>query len=517
MVGYSAKTSGTVPQGKMKSSFYGYLIAFSAAMGGLLFGYEIGVVSQTLEMNGFKRFFGMVEQNVTTGLIQKVELVDDDVRRFTTFTFLAGCFLGAAFVSWLADFLGRKKSIIFGGFLFIIGGVLQTVCDGLAVFYAGRVIAGLGIGILSMCSPLYISEAAPREIRGRMLTVQQLMITIGILIASIVNSVIIIVTEKDLAKPFTSWDLLVKYEPGFTLQWRLAMGIQCAPAVLLMIVMFFMPESPRWLALKGRGSEALKVIAKLRSEKPTEEGPLSEFKDISDSIAHEKTIGNGSWGELLTPGIRNRLVIAVLLQTFQQWTGINVILYYQGSLIQGMGFDKDQAQIPFTIANNFINFVATFPGMYLIERLGRRKLLIFGGFLMGLAHFLVSIFVGQQLATGQQAFAWASIFSVYLFFFAFASTWGPVVWAYQSEIFPLRLASKGTGVATMTNWGMNAVIGALGPSIQKLGASMYLIFGVAGVTMGGFSYFFVPETMGYSLEEMDKVFGYKAPNDVEEN
>lgn len=415
----------------------------------------------------------------------------------TTFTFLLGCFFGAFLVSYMADIYGRKRSILIGGVGFLIGGAIQTFANILPVYIIGRVISGLGIGVLSMCAPLYISETAPASIRGRMLTVQQLMITIGILVAASVNSIII--------KTIGTYNI--------DLEWRMAMGFQCLPAILLLVVMFFMPYSPRWLATQGRDHEAIEIIAKLRSENVTDIGTLKEYKYISDSVSVEKTVGNGSWSELLVPGLRNRLAIAMLLQISQQLTGINVILYYQTTLLEGMGIDHDAALIPFTLANDFINFVATFPGMFLVDVLGRRKLLLLGGFGMGFAHFLICMFVGVSRLTGVPALSWGAIFSVYLFFFCFASTWGPIPWVYQSEIFPLRVRAKGTGAATMANWGANAIVSLATPYIAAtIDYKMYIIFGCTGFAMSIFSFFCVPETMGKSLEEMDLVFGVPQNN-----
>ena len=487
---YVASTPNHGASGSIQSRFV-YVMAFAAAMGGLLFGYEIGVISQVLEMPGFKLQWEMSVLNRTARALADGPN-KTSVPAQTTFFFLLGCFFGALVVSYMADILGRKKSIMIGGSGFLVGGFLQTVSSMLGLFMTGRFISGLGIGVLSMCAPLYISEAAPTEIRGRLVTVQQLMITIGIFIASIINSIIIVTLGKT----------------SFNAEWRTAMGMQLVPAILLLVTMFFMPESPRWLASKNRDSEALEVIARIRGEDPSAPGAIAEYKTIQDSVAAEHAVGDGSWSELLVPGLKNRLVIVCILQFWQQWTGINVILYYQTTLLQGMGIDPQAASIPFTLANNFINFIATFPGMYMIERMGRKKLLVLGGFGMGLAHLLVCIFVGAS-KNNMPYLSWGAIFSVYLFFFCFASTWGPVVWAYQSEVFPLRVRAKGTGAGTMSNWFWNAVIAFVTPFItEKIDFYMYIIFAVTGVSMGVFVYFFVPETMGLGMEEIDAMFGY---------
>jgi len=481
-----------------------------------LFGYEIGVISQVLSMISFGFKWNLLEYtlinstkydgkkcvnfNSTWAACHSAEYASNT--GLTTFTFLAGCVVGAIVVSMLADWWGRKKCIISSGLGFLTGGALQSIANSTVMFYVGRCVSGIAIGILSMVVPLYISEAAPTEIRGRMIAIQQLMITIGIVIASIVNTVIILhYGSKSLDDS----------------EWRLALSMQCIPALLLAVIMFFMPESPRWLAEKGRDEEALQVIARLRSSSTTDNEVVEEYKDILDGVQFERAVGNGSWSELFTKGLRIRVFITVILQLFQQWTGINVILYYQSDLLRGMGLDPDQANIPFTIANNVVNCFATIPGMYLIEKLGRRSLLLYGGIMMGTAHFLVCLFINlahkfEAQGSGPTSIMYyLAIFSVYIFLFAFGSSWGPIAWVYQSEIFPLRVRGKGTGLATLSNWTNNAVIALIVPMIQKALApneqQMYLIFGTMGLVMASFVYFFVPETMGRSLEDMDDIFG----------
>jgi MFS transporter, SP family, sugar:H+ symporter len=375
---------------------YNYLVSFAAAMGGLLFGYEIGVIGQVLGMDSFGLHYGMKFQNETGVFTTSSK---DDLEGNITFTFLAGCVLGAMLVSVMADSIGRKWSIFVGGLFFAGGGIVQSAVSDLVMFYVGRVISGFGIGILSMVVPLFISETAATEVRGRMVTVQQLMITIGIFIATVINAVII-VTMGDT---------------GDT-EWRVALAIQVLPGVILLLLVALLPYSPRWLADKGRDSEAIVVLARLRGSSPDAEIVQREYREIRDSVELERQVGSASWPELFKAGIVNRLMIAVVLQFFQQWTGINVILYYSKDLFEAMGFDPKAAAIPFSIANSFINFLATFPGMYLVERLGRRKLLIIGGFGMAMAHFSTCLWVGLS-KNGCPPLAWLAIVSVYFFFF----------------------------------------------------------------------------------------------------
>lgn len=466
----------------MGSQTYGYLVAFAAAIGGLLFGYEIGVVSQVLAMPSFGFFFDLlvwlpvndshyndvdcIKFNETYGACHNGSNYSTGVGLVTS-TFLIGCAAGSILVSMLADWWGRKKCIIASGVVFLVGGALQAAATNSAMLYIGRVVSGLAIGVLSMVVPLYISEAAPTEIRGRMIAINQLMITIGIVIASLVNSAIILsYGSKNLDQS----------------EWRLALSLQCIPAFCLAVVMFFMPESPRWLAEKGRDDESLAIIAKLRSSPTSDSLVIQEFQEIIDGVQFERAVGNGSWSELFSKGLFNRVIITIVMQMFQQWTGINVILYYQSELLRGMGLDPEQANIPFTIANNVINCLGTFPGMYLIEKLGRRPLLFWGGIGMATAHFLICLFVNLQFKDiGVPFTSYLAVFSVWIFLLSFGSTWGPIAWVYQSEIFPLRVRAKGTGLATLSNWVNNAIIAFTNPLITEALApnkqQMYLIFG----------------------------------------
>ncbi|KAJ3177789.1 hypothetical protein HDU87_004311 [Geranomyces variabilis] len=476
----------------MPSSVYNYVVAFGAAFGGLLFGYEIGVVGQVLVMDStFGQYFGIAYSDPANTKDDGWSRYDNysDVTGNVTMTFLLGCLAGAAIVSWMADFLGRKRSILVGGILFVIGVTMQVAAPSIAVLYTGRVIGGLGIGILSMAVPLFIAETAPTHLRGRMVTVQQLMITIGILIASIINAIII------------------KTSPETNLRWRLALGMQLIPGVGVVVCNVFMPYSPRWLANRNRDSEAIKILARLRGVSIEDATVQAEFREIKESIEMERQIGTGSWAELLKPGIRNRVVFAVMLQFFQQWTGINFILYYLPNLIVLMGFTHDQADIPFAIANNFVNMVGTFPGMYLVERSGRRALLLWGAISMAFFQLFTCLMVGLSQSHGS-GFSWLAVFSIFGFTLSFASTWGPIVWVYQSEIFPLRVRAKGTGVGTMSNWANNAIIAKVSPKLtDAIDYKVYALFGGLALAGGIFVKFFIPETKNLALEELDTLFG----------
>ncbi|KAI8809972.1 general substrate transporter [Cladochytrium replicatum] len=476
-----------------KTTVYMWLVAFAAGVGGLCFGYEIGVIGQVLPMNDFGAFFGYLDATKVDkdGNFAKIDAVYADRTAWITSTFTIGCFLGALVSSYIADKFSRRYSILAGGILFTLGGLLQAFSVNYAMIIVGRIISGISIGFASMSVPLYISESAPTYIRGTLITVYQLMITIGIFIATCVNTGIILALKNTQT------------------EWRLALGVQTIPGILLTILMFFMPFSPRWLMYKHRDAEALNVLSKIRGEDVNSAEVQAEYNHIKESIAAEEAIGEASWSELFQKGIFNRVLMGFLLQFFQQWTGINVILYYGAIIFSGVGFTPDQTAISLPIANAAVNIIGTFPGMYLIERMGRKKLMVYGGIGMAISHFMVCLFFGLNKAN-PGSLGWGAIIFVYFFILFFSSTWGPVVWVYQSEIFPLRVRAKGTAVATMSNWGWNAVVGNTAPRLFEPAALdfyTYLIYGGACIVMSLYVLFVVPETKGRSLEDMDEIFG----------
>ncbi|RKO87217.1 general substrate transporter [Blyttiomyces helicus] len=390
-----------------------------------------------LSMNGFDLLYGILENNQTangsTNFSDIIPTTDnDDKTSWVASAFLLCCVAGAICISVLADILGRKWCIILGSLVFNAGIAMQVSADGFGLSYSGRVTSGWAIGFLSMVVPLFISETAPTAIRGRMVAVQQLMITLGILLASIANTIIIANINNNSNK-----------------EWRVALGLQGVPGVL---------------AMKGRDAEAIAVLAKLRSQDMTSPAVQEEYATIRASIDLENVVGNASWSEMAKPGILNRVVLVVFLQLFQQWSGINVILYYQNSLLKAMGFNYDQVKTSFNISVNSFNFIGTFPGMYLIERIGRRRLLI-GGMGMATSHYMIVLLLNLSRSHGH-GFACVPICFVFTFELCFSSTWGPVVWDYQSEMFPLRIRSMGTGFSTVSNWTNNFFISKYSPHIS---------------------------------------------------
>ncbi|ORZ33341.1 general substrate transporter [Catenaria anguillulae PL171] len=510
--------SGAVITAKSAANWYSWSLSFAAGHAGLLFGYEIGIINSVLEMDPFKLFFGLGSWNQDINHVTSIGEATSRISSIVSF-FVLGCIPGALFSAQFADKLGRKRSIWFGALWFMLGAILQAIVPSsldlharLAMMLAGRFLTGIGVGMLSMCAPLYIAELAPAKIRGRLTSVQQLMITIGIAFAASVNAIII---DKYQNAPFDN-----------DIQWRLALGLQAAPCLLLVLFMFKLPESPRWLMSRDREDEALKSLAIVRQSSTRSPEVQEEFYDYKQAIELERTIGSADWKELLLPGIWNRVAIACFLQFFQQWSGINSIMFFSASMFIAMGFPRTSALTLNVVIQNVVNVFATIPGMILIERAGRTKLLQWGGILMSLSMTLLAIFVnlfqstsgitpGTDITPGtlipDSAKTWSmlGVIAMYAYVACFAATWGPVVWVYQSEIFPMRIRGKGTGLATASNWINNYILTAVWPFVSRaLGPNQYIIFAVTGLVMAAYVAYFVPETQGRSLEDMDAVFGF---------
>ncbi|KAI8333275.1 general substrate transporter [Choanephora cucurbitarum] len=452
----------------MGNSFLLYGVCAFAAIGGFLFGYDTGVISSILTMNRFQLKMAGVEsltslqEGTITGLL------------------LAGCFVGSLLAAPSAERFSRKITIIIGTGVFMVGAALQCGANGYAMMVIGRA-----------------------EIRGRLIALQQLMCTAGIMVAFWVG----VGTD-----PLDS-----------DAQWRIPLGVQIAPAIVLFFGAMFLPYSPRWLVSKGRNAEALEVLAKLHGNgDQTDPRVVGEYEDIVAQIELERSVAVGSYVELLKPKLRRRLVLGVLTQIFQQFTGINSIMYYAPTIFSQAGIGAHSATLIASGVNGVLNMFATIPAVLYVDRFGRRKILISGALFMAAAMLLCGIVMA---ATGKVTFDEATgkhgvdmsgninasyfcIVMIYFFVAGFAYSWGPVGWIYPAEIYPLSVRAKGTSITTSANWLFNFVISEICPvMLASITWGTYIFFGCCCIIMSVVVYVFFPETKGKSLEEMDMVFG----------
>ncbi|KAG2232032.1 hypothetical protein INT48_000587 [Thamnidium elegans] len=468
-----------------------YIVCGFAAIGGFCFGYDTGVISGVLTMEPFiktmtngSKFLTAMQTSVITGLL------------------LAGCFVGSLFAAPLCERLSRKYTIIIASAVFNVGAAIQVAATNYDMMIAGRFVAGLGVGSLSMAVPLYLSELAPKEIRGRLISLQQLTITIGIMVAFWVGAGTQYLDTHD--------------------SWRIPLGIQIAPAAVLMVGTSFLPFSPRWLINKGRNEEALAVLARLHS-RGDESNPevIAEYEEIIAQVEHERTVSVSSYVELLKGTVRKRLILGVLIQIFQQFTGINSIMYYAPTIFQQAGVPGKAASLIASGVNGVLNVLCTIIPIIYLDRLGRRIVLISGAIVMGVAMLLCGIVMGatarvfENPITGQMevdmsantAASYFCIVMVYVFVAGFAYSWGPCGWVYPAEIYPLSIRAKGTSITTAANWLMNFVISLFVPvMLTTITWGTYVFFGCCCMVMAVSVFLFYPETKGRSLEEMDVVF-----------
>ena len=453
-------TSFSQQRGSEVSSFVA-MVAAIAAIGGGLFGYDTGVISGAILY--IKRDFQVAA--ATEGLI---------VSAVT-----AGALASAMVAGVLADRGGRRLTNIVAGVVFATASLLCVVANGVPTLVAGRFLVGCGIGLTSVGAPMYIAEVSPARIRGTFVSLFQLAVTVGILVSYIVCAIL---------APAAAW------------RWML--GLAAVPGLALAIGMMFMPESPRWLVKHGRRQEAQAVLEKIN--------PLTEPDETLTHIEHDLAAeGQGSWGALLQPVLRPALIVGIGLAVFQQVTGINAVIYYAPQIFEAAGFGSHLTALAATTGIGVINVLATFIAIWLVDRQGRRPLLIAG--VAGMVATLVVLglaFEGSSAGTATGSLGQITVvcLAAYVVFFAFSL--GPIVWLMISEIYPLRNRAQAMAVSTAANWGANFLVSMTFPIMTTwLGsASTFLIYAALGVVTLFFVIAKVPETKGKTLEEISKLW-----------
>ncbi|KAL5425438.1 hypothetical protein PMIN07_011719 [Paraphaeosphaeria minitans] len=481
------------------SNYYVALCALFATIGGLLFGYDQGVISVTLVMDQFLERFPRVSESASGAGFWK---------GLMTAMLELGALLGALFAGYLADRLSRKRSIVVAVIIFSIGSILQISAQEYAMLTVGRLIGGVGIGMLATISPLYISEIAPPEIRGALLVLQEFSIVFGIVVAFWITYGTRYMTSE--------WS------------WRLPFLIQLIPGLVLGVGIMFLPYSPRWLSSKGRDQEALQVLSQLRRLPESDSRVLQEWCEIRAEVAFTREVnaekhpllqGNtrsnrikleiAAWGDCFRKGCWRRTIVGVGIMFFQQFVGINALIYYSPSLFQTLGQDYEM-QLLLSGVINCTQLVGVVTSLWTMDRFGRRPLLLVGASLMFIAHLIIAVLVGKfgHAWTDYKTEGWVAVAFLFFYMFSFGATWGPVPWAMPAEIFPSSLRAKGVALSTCSNWFNNFIIGLITPPlVQNTGYGAYTFFAVFCALAFVFTFFCVPETMGRTLEQMDAVFG----------
>lgn len=440
---------GEQEHGKGKVKVYVYLVAFIAAMGGFLFGYDTGVISGAQQFLKTTFHFGSGTQE------------------FVVSSVLIGAVIGAAGGGKLADWIGRRMTLIIMGIIFAVGAVLTAIAPSLFLFIIFRILVGIGIGASSVVAPMYTTELAPPGMRGKMVFIFQFFLTLGILIAYVVDIV------------------LARMNYG----WRPMFGLGVIPAAVLAVGMFFLSDTPRWFGTKGRWDEARAVASKVTDHVDEE---IQRIRKRVEAAEHS------SWTELFKGGLRLALIVGVCLAAFQQLTGINTIIYYAPIIAGYSGIGHSGNSLIGAVIVGIVNVAATAVAIFLVDRVGRRILL-----LTGISIMIVTLAVMGYLLRGNVASAGIPVLIVLLIYIiGFAIGLGPVYWLLSSEIFPTRLRGTATGASTTVNWGANlAVTLTYLTMIASLGRALtfwiYATFGVAALV---FVWRLVPETKNRPLE-----------------
>ncbi|KAF2786776.1 general substrate transporter [Melanomma pulvis-pyrius CBS 109.77] len=467
------------------------MLGVVTSVGGSLFGYDTGQISSMLLFEDFIDRFGQTQPDGSKAF-------DTIISSLIVSLMSIGTLIGALSGAYTADWWGRRRSLSFGVFVFIVGNIIQiTAMDSWVHLTMGRLVAGLGVGNLSVGVPMFQSECCPREIRGAVVASYQLMITIGILVSNLINYGVRSIQASDAS-------------------WRIVIGLGIGFSLPLGIGILFSPESPRWLAGRGKWEESRMSLARLRGMKddPYNELVLDDFKEMQQSIAEQNEAGQGTWMECFTsrpseiPRLVYRTFLGCAIHLLQQWTGVNYFFYYGATIFNSAGI---QDPIMVQLILGAVNVATTFPGLYIIEKVGRRIPLIVGAVWQA-CWLLIFASVGvARPPTEYESSGIVMIVAACMFIASFAMTWGPFCWVVIGETFPLRTRAKQASLATAFNWFGNFLLGFLTPFANDgIGYGFGFVFFGTNLGAAFLVYFFLYETKSLSLENVDTMYSDKS-------
>jgi SP family galactose:H+ symporter-like MFS transporter len=434
-----------------------YVAALFAALGGLLFGYDTGVISGALIF------------------IRKTFALTTFQQEFVVSIVLVGAATGALLGGRFADRIGRRGTLLVTSIIFIAGAIVCAAAGGVTVLVIGRAIVGLGIGLASSAVPLYISEVSPASSRGWQVSLFQLAITVGILVA-----------------------YLVDYAFSGSAGWRWMLGLAVIPGAMLGGGMLFLPETPRWLAEHREPDAARGVLQKIRGSSDVG----AELDDIETTLAASEE--RGRWSDLWMPALRPALTIGIGLAIFQQVTGINTVIYYAPTIIQKAGIQSASGAILATAGIGLVNVLMTVVSMWLIDRSGRRAMLLVG--IGGMIVTLGVLGLVFHLSTSSGALAQIAVVTLMAYVASFAISLGPIFWLLIAEIYPLKIRGIAEGTAAGANWAANFLVSLTFLTlVDWLGPSWtFWLYSLLAVAAWIFSFYLVPETKGRTLEEIER-------------
>lgn len=434
-----------------------YVIAGIAATGGLLFGFDTGVISGALLFISKEWHLDSVTQGI---LVSSV---------------LVGAILGAAFSGKITDFIGRRKIIIITAIIFFIGSLATAIAPGIELLIAGRIVIGMAIGCASFAVPLYISEISPTKARGALVSLNQLAITIGIVVSYLVDA----------------------YFASFTDGWRYMFAAGVLPAIVLGIGMLYLFETPRWLMSQNNEEKAREVLKIVNTDEDIE----NEILQMKKSLEAES---GATISELFKPWLQPALIIGIGLMFIQQMTGINTVIYYAPTIFNMAGFESNTVSILATVGVGIVNVLLTIVSIKVIDDIGRKPLLYIG--LTGIVISLAALGLAFQFENLLGAsLKWVTVGSLLIYIASFAVSLGPICWLVISEIYPLKIRGVAMSIATVSNWTFNFIVAlTFLILVDHLGKPctfwLYAVIGIAGII---FCLMYVPETKGHTLEEIE--------------
>lgn len=465
---------------KDTSSRLGYIIFLSlvAALGGILFGYDTAVISGT------------------TADVSTQFALNEMSKGWYVGCALVGSIIGVAVAGVLSDFLGRKKTLIISAVLFSVSAIGCCICNGFSDLVVYRIIGGVGIGVVSIVSPMYISEISPAKIRGTMVALYQLAITIGLLLAYLINYAILANAETtQFASPFLQKILSSE-------MWRGMLGSESFVTVFFLIIVFFIPESPRWLIVKGQDDRAMKIFERLKTNR---EGVLEEFNATKESVSGEV---KSEWRTLLEPGIRTAVLIGCSIALLGQFMGVNAVLYYGPEIFADAGLASKDSSFS-TMLVGLVNMLTTIIAVFIIDKVGRKKLIYFGVTSMIVCLLLISFYFGKGQSLGMSPVFLLVFFLLYIFSQAISIS--ACIFVLLSEMYPNRVRGLAMSVAGLALWVGTYLIGQFTPwcmnHLKPVGTFLLFAFMC-------FPYLYIvwkkiPETTGKTLEEIERYWTEK--------
>ncbi|MBN1143363.1 MAG: sugar porter family MFS transporter [Bacteroidales bacterium] len=453
-----------------RNAFFILIVCFVASLGGILFGFDTAVISGT---------FNFVEHYF---VLNKVE-----VGWFVS-SAIIGAVIGSISGGTISDKYGRKPVLILAALLFLISALGSTVPNTFFFLICARVVGGIGVGIISVLAPLYISEFSPRHIRGRLVALYQLSIVIGILLAYFSNWLLLNFSAHH-QELFSSNGLFHKIFVSEV--WRGMFGAEIFPSGLFVALLIFIPESPRWLIKNRQSQKGYLLLVRINGEQIAE----NELAEIEKTVSRVK----GKISELFRPGLRLALIVGIGLSVFGQFTGVNIVIYYGPSILADAGFSLNNS-LQFQVAIGIINLLFTIIALWKIDSWGRRPLLIWGMAGVCLSLTIIAFLFNLQNVSG----IWIVIM-LCIYIACLALSINAVIWVLISEIFPNRIRGLAMSIATFTNWGANFLTAFIFPwYIDKMGMNIgFFSFALICLVATLFFYRYIPETKGESLEEIE--------------